>query len=200
MNVGARADSSRRISRRACLGAVALLLIAISGRPAFAQNPQLTSGQYREYAIKATFLYHFSRYIEWPADDFAAKGKPFVIGTFRANPFGGLLLKIASRKKVDGRPIEIRQISSPSEALDCQILFIPSSVPVSEQTELMNLTKGHPVLVVGETSDFIQRGGNVQFYVEGNRVRFAFSDTASRRDDLKVSPKLLSLATIVSAK
>jgi hypothetical protein len=53
--------------------------------------------------------------------------------------------------------------------------------------------------VVGESEDFVERGGNVQFFLEGNRVRFAFGAEAIKRDDLKISSKLLALAKIISS-
>jgi hypothetical protein len=61
-------------------------------------------------------------------------------------------------------------------------------------------TIDHPVLVVGDLNDFVARGGNVQFFVEGNKVRFAVGATSLKRDDLKVSSKLLALAQIVETE
>jgi hypothetical protein len=154
----------------------------------------------REYEIKAGFLYHFSNYIDWPTTDFETPASPFVIGVFRDNPFGAALDKIASRKKVRGRPIEVRLIHSVEEAFHCQILFVPKSVPLSEQTAVVRATIDHPVLVVGDLNDFVARGGNVQFFVEGNKVRFAVGATSLKRNDLKVSSKLLALAQIVETE
>jgi len=151
----------------------------------------------REYAIKAGFLYQFSKYVTWPPDVFPAAGKPFVIGVYGTDPFGDVLTKIASRKKVDGQAIEIRRVASVREALACQILFIPKSVSLREQTAVLKASIDLPVLVVGETDDFVARGGNVQFFIEGNRVRFAFGEKAHTRDGLKVSSKLLTMAKMI---
>jgi hypothetical protein len=151
----------------------------------------------REYAIKAGFLFQFSRYVTWPRQVFPAAGKPFVIGIYGADPFGDVLTKIALRKKVDGQPIEIRHVTSVHEVLACQILFIPKTVPLREQTAVLRASTDLPVLVVGETDDFVERGGNIQFFVEDNRVRFAIGEKSHLRDDLKVSSKLLTLARMI---
>jgi YfiR/HmsC-like len=153
----------------------------------------------REYAVKAGFLYHFSNYVDWPADSIPSPSEPFVIGTFGTNPFGSVLDQLAHKKKVDGRAIEIRLVTSVAEAKQCQILFVPNSVPLQTQFNVLQATIHSPVLVVGETDDFVERGGNVQFFLEGNKVRFAFGATALKRDDLKVSSKLLALAKIITA-
>jgi len=70
-------------------------------------------------------------------------------------------------------------------------------VSAAQQDAILGATQGSLVLVVGETDDFIQRGGDAQFFVEGNKVRFAFSAEVAKRSDLKVSSKLLSLAKII---
>lgn len=151
----------------------------------------------REYEIKAAFLYHFSNYIDWPTAEFPTPDSPFVIGVYQNNPFGGVIQAVAHKKKVDGRRIEVRIIQSAAEAVECQILFVPKSVPISEQNAVLRATLGHPVLVVGEQGGFVERGGNAQFFLEGNKVRFAFGAGAAKRDDLKVSSKLLTLAKII---
>jgi hypothetical protein len=154
----------------------------------------------REYAIKAGFLYHFSTYVQWPRDVFPADGKPFVIGVYGSNPFGDALIKIAMRKKVDGQPIEIRHITSVKEALACQIVFIPRTVPLQEQAAVLKATIGFPVLTVGEIDGFVQRGGVVQFFLENNKVRIAFGEKSHLRDDLKVSSKLLAVAKMIPSQ
>ena len=153
----------------------------------------------REYAIKAGYLYHFSTYVKWPPTVFPIAGKPFVIGVYGTNPFGDTLTRIALRKKVDGQAIEIRQVKSVREAMDCQILFIPKTVSLQEQSSLLKASIDKPVLVVGETDDFVARGGNIQFFVEDNRVRFAFGEESHTRDGLNVSSKLLTMAKMIPA-
>ena len=54
-----------------------------------------------------------------------------------------------------------------------------------------------PVLVVGESDGFVERGGNVQFFLEDNRVRIAFGEKSHLRDDLTVSSKLLAVAKMI---
>jgi hypothetical protein len=153
----------------------------------------------REYDIKAVYLYHFSNFIEWPARELATDAAaPFVIGVYESNPFGGALERVSQKKKVRGRPIEIRTVSTIPEALACQIVFIPKTVPLAKQNALLKATSDRPVLTVGETSDFIARGGNVEFFLEGNKVRFAFGAEAAKRSGLTVSPKLLTIAKIVT--
>jgi YfiR/HmsC-like len=182
--------------------AVGLLLVAMSGWSAFAQDRDAEQRAVinREYAIKAAFLYHFSTYIQWPDEMLPAESDPFVIGVYRENPFGSALEKIAETKTVNGRPIVIRQITTPGEARHCQILFVPGSVPQEQQNAVLRAVQGLPVLVVGESDGFVARGGDVQFYLQGNKVRFAFNADLAKQENLKVSSKLLSVAEIIPGR
>jgi hypothetical protein len=182
------------VAPRASWALVAWCLSTIVCLPAAGQAIDVD----REYAVKAGFLYHFSNYVDWPATSFASPSEPFVIGVYGTNPFGPILDKLAHKKKVDGRAIDVRVVNSVAEAQKCQILFVPAAVPLQTQIRLLQATVHSPVLVVGETDDFVEHGGNVQFFLEGNKVRFAFGADALKRDDLKVSSKLLTLAKIIA--
>lgn len=190
----------RNARKRRLLCAVAVLLgLAAPGPRGVAQAPVQVSVINREYSIKATFLYHFSSYITWPPDALPAKDQPFVIAIFYADPFGVALDEIARTKTVAGRPIVIRRVTTPKELTGCHIVFIPRNTPAEHQALALSTTSGAAVLVVGESDDFIQRGGGAQFFVEGNKVRFAFRADVAEGGKLKISSKLLSLAKIIPA-
>lgn len=154
----------------------------------------------REYAIKAGFLYQFLNYVEWPADALADETAPFVIGVLGTSPVGNVLNQVVKDKKVGGRSIEIRNLSSASEASKCHILFVPKSAPKPVQDAVLKAADGSHVLTVGEADDFIDRGGAAQFVLEGNKVRFVFNKEVVAKNNLKVSSKLLALAKIASDK
>ena len=74
------------------------------------------------------------------------------------------------------------------------------STGVSTREEILHAALDDtPVLTVGEDEEFIDEGGVVQFYLEGNKVRFAFNLNEVQERELKVSSKLLSLAKIVGS-
>ena len=53
------------------------------------------------------------------------------------------------------------------------------------------------VLTVGEIEGFARRGGMINFYLEGNRVRFEINPAAAQRGRLKISSQLLGLGKII---
>ncbi len=151
----------------------------------------------REYAIKAAYLYQFSRYVEWPANSFASDTSPLIIGVLGADQFGGILEEIARTKKIDGHPIEIRRFPTMADYTPCQILFVSSSVDPEEQSAAIQKTRGSGVLLVGEDAGFADRGGTINFFLDENKIRFEINAESAKQDRLKISSKLLSLAKIV---
>lgn len=196
-----RHELNSGIRRRAGFfrGLAVWLLVALNGTSVIAQDRDAEQRAVinREYAIKAAFLYHFSTYIQWPPEMLPTETHPFTIGVYRENPFGSALKKIAETKTVDGRQIVIQRTTTPDEARHCEILFVPGSVPREQQNAVLRALRGSPVLVVGESDGFVSRGGDAQFFLQGNKVRFAFSANITKQEDLKVSSKLLALAEII---
>jgi hypothetical protein len=151
----------------------------------------------REYTIKAAYLYQFGRYVQWPPNAFADPQSPLVIGILGQAPFGNVLDEIARAKRIDGRPVVIRKLTSMTEYKPCHILFVAASAGPTQTAAAIELAKKHPVLLVGEEPDFAKQGGTVNFFLEENRVRFEINTEAARKEQLKISSKLLSLAKIV---
>lgn len=94
----------------------------------------------------------------------------------------------------------VKRFPSMAAYTPCHILFIPSSVGPEEQAAAIRKTHGLPVLLVGETPDFAEQGGDVNFFIEDNRVRFEINREAAMRQRLKISSKLLGLAKIVGGQ
>jgi hypothetical protein len=79
---------------------------------------------------------------------------------------------------------------------DCNILFISSS-EIAHTDEIFHLVKSLPILTIGETPGFAQRGGIINFIVEDNKVRFEVNVDAAKQADINISSRLLTLAKIV---
>jgi hypothetical protein len=186
-----------RIGRGLLLPALVWTMALLGGaRPLWAQ-PDDSSDLNREYAIKAAYLYQFGRYVQWPAQSFAGVDSPLVIGILGPDPFGGILEEIARTKRVEGRPIVVRHFASLAEYTACHILFIAAPVSPEQEAVVIQKLHGTPVLLVGESPKFAERGGTVNFFQEENRIRFEINPEVAKQDQLKISSKLLSLAKIV---
>ncbi len=145
-----------------------------------------------EYQVKAAFLYNFVKFVEWPAAISEQQG-PVVMCVIGKDPFGDSLVRAVEGKKVNGRPLEVRQIAGPGAAISCHVLFVSSSES-GRINEISSAVRVWSVLTVGEGERFTERGGMIAFVMEGQRVRFQINLKVATEAGLKVSSKLLLLA------
>lgn len=174
-----------------CLLTVATMLALGGATSSLAQGSP--SG---EYQVKAAFLYNFAKFVDWPPNSFPDEKTPIALCIFRYDPFGGALDDIIRGKNIDNRRFVARRINEMEELKACQIVFV-SAREDKLLPEILNNLKGVNALVVGEGGNFAERGGEIQFYLENNRMRFSVNVDAVQRAGLSISSKLLALAKIV---
>jgi hypothetical protein len=151
-----------------------------------------------EYEVKAAYLYNFGRFVEWPNNGgpnaaTAPSGRPFTFCVLGQDPFGRALDAILVGETINGADAAAVRISKPREAVNCRILFISSSEN-SQLKAILGALEGTSVLTVSDLPQFSQRGGMVQFVLDGKRVRFEVDLTSVERAHLAMSSQLLKVA------
>jgi len=155
-----------------------------------------------EYLIKAGFIYNFAKFVEWPSAAFSQPDSPIVIGVLGTDPFGNVLDRLVQDKKIGQRGFVVRRykwgkdLKDMKDLRDCKILFISASEK-AHTDEIIQIVKWLPILTVGETPGFAERGGVIRFTLEDNRVRFEVNVDAAHQADLNISSRLLTLAKII---
>jgi YfiR/HmsC-like len=152
-----------------------------------------------EYLIKAGFIFNFAKFVEWPQATFAQPDSPIVIGILGTDPFGTIIDQIVQDKKIGGRGFVVKRLkwgADPKDLRECKILFVGASER-AHIDELVQIVRGLPILTVGETPGFAERGGVIRLVLEDNRVRFEVNVDAARQAGLTISSRLLTLARII---
>ncbi len=160
-------------------------------------SPRLLAQQSKaaEYTVKATYLYNFSRFVQWPSDA-VAKRDAFQICVFGEDPFGSVLDTILSGEAIKGKPVVAKRVMKLQDAADCPVLFISSSEDSRLKEILVGLDKAG-VLTVSDIPQFSQRGGIIQFVVVANKVRFEVNLSNAQDAGLTLSSDLLKVAVAV---
>lgn len=157
--------------------------------------PLQAAGPPNEYALKSVFLYNFCHFIEWPDSAFTSPNDPMVIGVIGDDPFGKLLNEAVEGETYHNRPIKIEHYRTSKDIRHCQLLFVPRSEnPHLDQ--ILAAVGGSSVVTVGETDDFLDRGGMITLPVDHNRVRLRIAPSPLRAANLSVSSKLLRVADV----
>ena len=152
-----------------------------------------------EYLIKAGFIYNFAKFVEWPSTAFSQPDSPITIGVLGTDPFGSVLDRLVEDKKIGARGFVVKRYKWGKDLKDlkeCKILFVSASEK-AHIDEIVQAVKGLPILMVGETPGFAERGGIIRFTLEDNRVRFEINVDAAHQADLNISSRLLTLAKII---
>jgi len=165
------------------------ILFGVSGLSAQKSKPQ-------EYEVKATYLYNFARFVEWPLSSAAAKSNSFAICVLGQDPFGPALDAIVAGESIDGKAVLAKRVSKPQDAVSCRVLYISSSEDSRLKEVLAALDKSG-VLTVSDIPQFSQRGGMIEFTLQGNNVRFEVNLTIAENTGLTLSSELLKVAVTV---
>jgi hypothetical protein len=149
----------------------------------------------KEYQVKATFLYNFTQFVNWPPTAFSSDTDPFVIGVVGEDPFGTFFDEMVAGEKVNGHPLIIQRYKTPEGAGKCQLLFFGAGSTKDLDKFLAEL-KGHNILTVSDDHEFLQQGGMMRFITRNNKVKIQVNLQAAQSDNLTISSKLLRLVQI----
>lgn len=169
--------------------ATAWLLLAVANLAAQQSKPS-------EYQVKAAYLYNFGRFVKWPAGLSAGKADSFSVCVLGHDPFGSILDSTLAGEALDGKPVVVRRLAKPENAVDCRILFV-SSTEEKNLKEVLSAVDQASVLTVSDIPGFSQRGGIIQFIVEGDRIRFEINLASAENAGLTLSSELLKVAATV---
>jgi hypothetical protein len=168
---------------------VATILTTLSGATLNAQEVD-------EYQVKAAFLYNFAKFVEWPAEASGDAHQVLTICVLGRDPFGQALDDVIAGKVIAGRPLALRRITDARHTGGCRMLFISSSEN-SRSLSLLNSDEKRGVLTVGEAGNATAECVAIKFTLEGGKIRFEINLAEVQEEKLRLSSKLLSLATVV---
>lgn len=167
---------------------------AVAAGPA---APPIRAQAAAEHELKAAFLYHFTRFVEWPAEAFPGPDAPFRICVVGEGDVAGFLAELVAGEQVKGRALEVRGYGRIRDARGCHILFLGGGEDPRELRDLVEVERGG-VLSVGESPEFLEEGGLLRFRVHRGRIRLQVSDPARELSRLRISSKLLELCDLVT--
>jgi hypothetical protein len=151
----------------------------------------------REYQLKAAFLLNFVRFVEWPASAFPTPEAALHIGVLGDDPFGSALDDTVRGEVVRNRPLVVQRGHTLEELAGCHLIFVSRSEQ-AKVPEIIAYYNRQAVLTVSDIEGFANRGGTIDFFLEGKKLRFAINQAGAQQQSLKPSAQLLSLAKIVA--
>lgn len=142
--------------------------------------------------FEALYMYNISRYVEWPA---SFNSNIFVIGVVGNNTdLIESLEGVAGTKTIQGKKVVIKQITSPAQGKGCNIIFFSKGAE-SKMVSYRSATTSS--LFISESNGALSRGSDVNFFIQGDKLKFELSKASIGKKSLNVSNSLLELASKV---
>lgn len=148
-----------------------------------------------EYTLKAFYIFNFAKFTEWPDESFDSRDATLNLCVLGEDPFGVAVNEI-NGKKVKNHSLRIIQFPRVAVVSSCHILFISRSE--QHRLELILKDIGRlPILTVSDMELFSDRGGMVTLLTQDQLVQFAVNPYATALAGIKISSKLLELASVI---
>ena len=156
---------------------------------------------FSEDQVKAAYLFNLISFITWPETAFDSPTGPLRIAVFggkEASSFMGVFRNLIKGERFQQRAIAVDQILPAKNPDGYHILFI-AAYPEMDGPQLLEASEGRPILTVGNSPGFCEKGGMINLLRKGKRIGLEVNIARVRAANLKISSKLLRVATIVVA-
>ena len=144
--------------------------------------------------LKAAYLYNFAKLTYWPLNKLKDKNDTLTICTSASDSFTQELIEI-SRKPVSGHKVQVVALGLGSVPDFFHIVYVDKQHSDAWFKRHRLAYKGQ--LLVGEMPGFIGKGGVINFYLDGDKLRFEVSINNAEKRGVQISSRLLKLAKIV---
>lgn len=137
------------------------LVSAFTLNTAYAQRGELSASSGGADAI-ARFVMNFGRFIDWPANAFAAADSDLKVCILGENQLGRSMDQTVNGKKAGDRSMVVSTLpgSDVAGAKTCHIVFVSAS-ETARAAEVTAAMQGAPVLTVSEIPEFGANGGMI---------------------------------------
>ena len=153
--------------------------------------PSVLPQSHDEYAVKAAFVYNLTKFVEWPETN-----NRISIAVVGDGPMAELLKTSLEGKISESRPIHVLLSPSSDELEHCNMIYLANLAPTRVRATLDQL-RGKNILTVSDSDSFVRQGGMIGLVTMGDHVQIQIGLETARQSRLKISSRLLSIATLV---
>ena len=186
----------RAFNVRSACAALVLALVPLSPAPSHAQVT--SEAQTNERSVMAAYIYRFITYVEWPASAFPSAEAPIVIGVVNADDIAAELEQIVQGRTAQNRRLQVRRIAPGEAGTGVNVLFIGGEAAPKFLQTAKTLTE-RSVLTITGIDRGIEQGSVINFIQVDGRVRFEVNVAVAEKSGLRLSSRLLTVATRVKA-
>ncbi len=150
----------------------------------------------QEYAVKAALTLNFARFTKWPEHSTLNHSETINLCIYGDIPIVNTFFPL-NNKRVGQKKLAIQIYRLLDTDQQCHIVYV-SGTNRKEIAKIFAAVGKQPTLTIGEMNGFTAAGGIINLVTIDNKVSFEVNLTAAHLSQLKISSRLLKLATIVN--
>ncbi len=139
---------------------------------------------------KATFLYNFTRFVEWPSK---TNSNNFVITVFGSSELYNELSDYTINKYVSNQHIIVKLAYSVEDIKNCDLLFVSFS-KASKLKEISAFLSNSNTLIVSEKPGSLEDGAAINFVTNEDKLSYEIKPANATKAGLKLSSLILKYA------
>lgn len=136
--------------------------------------------------MQSLYIYNFIKNIRWKNVE-----DKYVVGIFADDSKVADINRVIGIRKFNSKSIEVKKISSATEASNCQIVFVSTDY-ISNIKKLNNPIILKNTLLVSEQGG-IEDGVSIAFMLQDSKLKFKINESVCKASGLQISASLLSL-------
>jgi hypothetical protein len=146
--------------------------------------------------LQAAFISKVALFVKWPEGAFASADAPIRVGILGADHHDDALTRVLAEATTRGRSYEVQPVASVEEARQYHILIV-NETRSQDLRKIARDLSGASVLSIARSFPFAESGGIVGIEMYRGKVAFEVNNRAAQEANLKISSRLLRLATTV---
>ncbi len=154
----------------------------------------LSAQAHDERAVKAAMVFNLIKYVEWPQP---MADNVLLVGFIGEPSVGEALNSLLAGKTSELGSVRVVALASDADLARCGVLYVSHASPAKARAA-MEKVRGKNILTVGDSAAFARAGGMVGLVTKGDQVQIEINLDAVQAGGLRVSSRLLRLATLVN--
>jgi hypothetical protein len=168
-----------------------LKLLLFAAADVYAQSPNGVALDPKE---KATYVFNFIKFIDWPV---SYQSGDFVVGVIGETPVYAELEHLLAGKRIYNQPVVLKKFNDPNMATRCHVVFV-SEKYCSKIECIVNRFKQYNTLIVCERSGMVRKGSAISFLVQNSKLSYEVNRNNIKNSGLHANNQLELLASNTS--
>ncbi|MCP5107045.1 MAG: YfiR family protein [bacterium] len=161
------------------------------------EKPTKPTIRMEEFPLKVTIISRFFDFVKWPTHtgEDGNMGQ-FNIGLLGKSPLQEYKKVLQKSISIPGKQVIVKKIDQLEEIVECDVLIIAQSES-KRLPEILSIIENKPILTIGDTEGYAERGVLINLYIVGNNVKFEINYKAVKQSRLVFMAKLYKLARVL---